>query len=101
MKSVVDKPLLDRFRLSRMCHFCGKATPGGCDPHHVFGRGTGGGSRFDVAINLIALCWQCHREDLPGGRITREQILAVVAKREKTTRDEIVRTMNRMRWGRE
>ena len=52
----IDERLLVYFR-GRTCERCGLG-PG--EPHHVKPRGHGGGSRLDVACNLISLCRMCH-----------------------------------------
>lgn len=74
---------LERFRRARRCEACGKASRHGLDPHHaLYKRGLGGGSRLDIPLNLVSLCrWPCHHH-AEQGIITRQQMLAVIAKRE-------------------
>ncbi len=54
---VINDYLLAYFR-NRPCDFCGEPAPSDC--HHVKPRGHGGGSRLDVALNLVSLCRSCH-----------------------------------------
>ena len=49
---LIDEALLDRFRHAERCEWCGKKTPQGCDPAHIFSRGAG---RVDIAGNLVSL----------------------------------------------
>jgi len=94
---IIDKTLLQEFREKRRCEFCGNpAKP--LQPHHLFGKGAGGWRRFDISINLIALCVFCHA-DFHAGLIMRCDLLAVVAAREKTTQDAIVQTIYNLRRG--
>lgn len=84
---------LDLFRTPGNCEWCGKL----CrrrEPHHLWAKGMGGGSRLDLRINLVALgssrdfgC-DCHTQT-HAGRITRADLLAVVARRERCLQDEI------------
>lgn len=81
--NIIDEPLLDAFRSKRRCELCLEKISG-AEPHHVYGKGMGGARRFDVRINLIALCTECHHA-FHYGRIERAEMLEVVAAREKTT----------------
>lgn len=92
----LDETLLDRFRFGRKCEWCGKPAYG-LDPHHCFGRGMGGGSRIDLALNLIGLCWHCHRIEIPRGRILRCDLLAVIASRDGVQQDLIVAIVRELR----
>ena len=78
---IVDDALLQEFRAAWKCEWCNKPTPSGCDPHHLFARGMGGGGRLDVRINLISLCRECHT-DLHDGKIGRDQLAVVIVERE-------------------
>ena len=83
--TIIDEALLDKFRWAQRCDWC-KGLPGGlCDPHHIFSRGTG---RLDIRENLVSLCRRCHGE-VHMGQIMRDDLLAIVAKREGTTQDAI------------
>ena len=94
---VVDKALLAVFRSAQRCEWCGKATPEGCHPHHLWGRGLGGGSRLDIRLNLAALCARCHRLHHDGHRPLKCDLLAIVAAREHTTQDRIERVVYKIR----
>jgi len=92
---IIDLKLLESFRQKTRCDWCRQP----CErpqPHHVFGRGQEGCRRLDVAINLLSLCVYCHH-NVHAGHIERADLLAIVAKREKTTQDEIEREVYRLR----
>ena len=93
---VIDKPLLAVFRASQRCEWCKRSTPEGCHPHHVTTRGMGGARRFDIRVNLIALCWRCH-DAFHTGQIMTCDLLAIVAQREQTTQDAILAEIYRLR----
>jgi HNH endonuclease len=59
---VINEDILQYFRGRRRCELCDRAIPEGesAHPHHAQQRGIGGGSRLDVALNLLAACWDCH-----------------------------------------
>lgn len=78
---VTDEKLLKTFRMKERCEWCHKSVFR-CEPHHVFARGMGGGGRLDVAINLIGLCPDCHRDHHQGRTPQKFDLLAVVAARE-------------------
>ncbi len=93
---VIDPDLLLAFRLKGRCEHCGLSRP--TDPHHLFGRGFGGGTRLDVRLNLMALCRACH--DLyHGGVILRCTLIALVERRERLqpgTLEEMIYELRRM-----
>ena len=97
MVRVVDDALLQWFRDAWRCEFCGHATKAPTHPHHIYSRGAG---RLDIRINLIALggafCCNCHGL-VHAGRIKREQLLKVVALRERTTPEVIEAEVFRIR----
>lgn len=92
--TIDDPRLLSEFRTPGKCEWCGKW----CrvrEPAHLWAKGMGGGARLDIRINLIALgstlafeC-TCHTDHHAGHRPIREDLLAVVANREKTRQDTI------------
>lgn len=86
--TIVDDSLLDEFRGTIACGWCRRVSQGRLDPHHLFGRGHGGGSRLDHRWNLIALCRACHN-DVHAGHIRRADLLAMVAVREGVLQDQI------------
>jgi len=79
---IINDKLLAEFRQKERCERCWSRN--GIQPHHLFSRGLGGAWRFDIRVNLIALCLVCHTS-VHNGCIDREELLAIVAKREKTT----------------
>jgi len=93
---VIDDGLLWEFRLARKCEWCGRAAPQGCDPHHLWCRGFGGGGRLDVRVNLISVCRDCHRL-IGDGKIARHDLLAVVAARERCLQDDIESAIHELR----
>lgn len=62
---------------------------------HLFHSGIGGGSRLDVRINMLSLCWLCHGKHHNGHEPSFKTLIGLIAKREGTTpdaiRDEIFR----------
>ncbi len=94
MSKIINKPLLTFFATLPRCEYC-RQRPAD-HAHHVFGKGFGGWSRFDVRINLMGLCWVCHGL-YHDGHIERADLLLLVAKREKTTQDAIEREIYRLR----
>lgn len=94
---VIDEKLLTEFRRKVQCEWCGKPTPSGCDPHHLFSRGHGGGSRLDVRRNLVGLCRDCHNSHHNGHEPMRLDLLAVVAQREQCLQGDIEEEIYRLR----
>lgn len=84
---IKDVKLLNRFRQGGPCEYCKRMTIRR-QPHHIFCRGLNSARRLDVAINLIALCLQCHA-DFHNGRILRCDLLALVAAREQRLQGDI------------
>src|SRR5207247_10685926 len=79
----IDEELLAYFRHKPECEWCGKFSDTGLDPHHALHRGLGGGSRLDVALNLIAVHrLPCHHEIEHGGNAAMQKCLDIIAKRE-------------------
>ncbi len=91
---IKDETCLDRFRFAKRCEWCQRR--GEVDPHHLWCRGMGGGGRLDIPINLISLCRSCH-DETHAGRITRIDLLLIVAKREHTDQDTIKDTIRDLR----
>lgn len=89
MAIIIDESVLDIFRFSPRCEWCGKGTPTGCHPAHVSARGMGGGKRIDSVYNVVALCHLCHhRQHYSNSNPSLEDLWGVIAKREKLTVDE-------------
>lgn len=82
------KSVLEEFRRSPRCHLCLRATPGGCDPHHILTKGAGSGGRLDHPMNLLALCRECHTKvhmanaTYKGRKMTATDLFSFVAERE-------------------
>jgi hypothetical protein len=91
---IENERLLAEFRHAARCEWCGKRTPQGCDPAHLFSRGAG---RVDVRDNLAALCRECHTKQHAGNEPTVEQLLVLVAKREGKTPQTIRNKIARIR----
>lgn len=88
---IVNELLLAEFRSRQRCELCGRATPEGCEPHHLASRGHGGGYRIDARPNLMSLCpgpWGCHQK-YHDGKVRRIDLLAVVANREGVSVEDI------------
>ena len=83
---IVNEDVLDVFRGPGVCELCRKAVKSR-QPHHVHTRGAG---RVDAAWNIVALCVpfsggnDCHYT-AHTGKPTRQDLLAIAAKREGTT----------------
>lgn len=92
---IIDKELLAEFHRRGLCERCRQRRK--TEPHHVFGRGVGGGTRLDIRLNLLALCHDCHRL-YHDGKVPRAELVAIVAAREKLTTDEVIDHVNRLRW---
>ncbi len=101
MRIVCEKTLA-RFRGAGVCSWC-KRHVSRREPHHVATRGHGSGGRLDLDINLVALCavfsggLDCHASHHAGHQPTTDDLLAVVAARERTTQDEIRRAVRDIR----
>ncbi len=83
---VKSEETLDRYRGTLRCELCGMVRV--CSPHHIFGRGMGGGTRLDVDENLIATCLFCH-SDVHAGVIGRGEVLQAVSRRMHMTPAEV------------
>ncbi len=97
---IVDELLLESFRAPGRCEYCGHYCQRR-EPHHIFSRGMGGGSRLDVRINLISLCpafvgQECHNQ-YHAGHILRCDLLAIVAKREGRLQTDIEAEIYKLR----
>lgn len=90
---IVNKELLREFSAKRRCEYC-KSPVDGCDPHHIHSKGAG---RVDIAENIAALCRSCHASAHANGSPSRDELLAIAAKREGTTPDAIVNKVYRIR----
>lgn len=97
---IINKELLNEFRRPGRCEYCGRVCKKLRDPHHLWGRGLGGGERLDVRINLMSLGFafdcNCHGK-FHNGQIKKEDLVAIVAKREGTTPEAIEEEIWRLR----
>ena len=91
---IIDKKLLKDFSRPGRCEWCDVYFAGGLDPAHIFSRGAG---RVDITENLVSLCRTCHSYNHAGKEPTRAQLLLLAAKRERTTAEEIVDKVQRIR----
>ena len=91
---IINESLLQVFREKTRCEHCRKQCRQGCDPAHIFSRGAG---RVDIHENLVSLCRSCHTSSHAGGSPTKAEMLAIAAKREKTTAEKIIDLVNSIR----
>lgn len=70
------------------CEHCGGLAYG--EPHHIRPRSLGG---EDVRLNLIQLCFDCHRA-VHDGKLDRRNLIAIVAKREQVDVAEVYKALN-------
>ena len=94
---IVDDDLLAEFRFAACCESCGKRLERKAQPHHLWCRGAGGGSRLDIRCNLIALgdafeC-DCHAKAQPH-RDFNDSLIAVVARREGLLPEDVGKLVN-------
>ena len=89
---IIDEKLLDQHRGAGPCDWCKKPFLRR-EPHHLHRRGMGGGHRLDISCNIAALCRGCH-ESAEAGRITREDMLALVAQREGVHQRDMERALS-------
>jgi hypothetical protein len=88
---LIDKSLIASFRGS-ICEWC--LYVAASEGHHIFSKGAG---RVDIRGNLVSLCRLCHTKAHAGHSPTREQLLTVAARREKTTAEAITAEVQRIR----
>ena len=81
---IPDEKLLTYFRGKRQCELCKRRLAPGEPgiPHHVNPRGHGGGSRLDVALNILTSCWQCHGDKAHDGNRAKQEGMEIIAYRE-------------------
>lgn len=93
MECIKHKRVKDRKMIKAMrkdyCERCGAYA--NIEPHHVFTVGSGGG---DIAMNLVQLCTSCHI-GAHDGSIKRDELLAIVARREGVTYEDAYRVNRR------
>lgn len=96
---IVDNDLLAEFRAAWRCEHCGRATPSGCDPAHIFARGRGNAFRMDVRENLVSLCRECHIRNHAGKSPTKDELLAIAGRRLNRAPQELGDYLRALRWG--
>lgn len=85
---VPDEDLLDAFRAARRCDLCGLPIYDRAEPHHVYPKGAGSGSRVDIRENIMAVHRNCHAS-IEAGNVHREVCWLIVALREGKTPEEV------------
>ena len=93
--NIIDEPLLAEFRRKHVCETCGRGRP--LQVHHVFAKGRGNANRFDIRINLIAVCAECH-DQIHRANILTTTVVNIVAEREGVMALWIREEMSRLRW---
>lgn len=93
---IKNESLLKEFRGPGSCDYCGRYCQSR-EAAHIFARGMGGGGRLDIRCNLMALgsafdCG-CHNNHHNGHEPTRDDLLAMVAKREKCLQEDVKRAI--------
>ncbi|HOV78812.1 MAG TPA: HNH endonuclease signature motif containing protein [Bacillota bacterium] len=83
----LNKPAYELEEPVAWCEYCGK--PGYVETHHIKTRGTGG---KDILLNRIRLCPEHHRA-AQEYKIDRLVLVQIVARREKTTPEEVCRAI--------
>jgi hypothetical protein len=93
-----NEALLDQFRGPGVCEYC-RRFHNYRQAAHVLGKGMGGARRIDHRLNLVSLCIQCHNSHHNGNEPSADTLWGVVAKREKSTVDDVQAAINRIRRG--
>ena len=94
-----DEKLLREIRDKRYCECCGRGSMD-IETHHIFGKGAGGWKRLDMRETVVALCLSCHTA-YHNGRLEKETLLAIAARREGTTVEAINEQVRRLLRGEE
>lgn len=86
--TIRDEKLLAIVRQETCC-WCGSLPPN--DPHHIYAKGMGGGSRLDTTENVVPLCRDCHQKHHNGNEPTRADLIHENAKRLGRTSADVLR----------
>lgn len=86
-RRIEDRKAVEAARKPR-CERCGRPAYG--LPHHIITQGAGGP---DHPLNLVQLCWRCHYVEVPAGRLTRQELLQIVARREHMDMQRVLETL--------
>ena len=81
---VKDPALMKRMHAEAgLCEWCHgeEMLNGSLQCHHIRPKGMGGGSRLDVAFNLVMLCLACH-EKAQRNKIPESVLWGIAAERE-------------------
>ena len=89
--TIKDETVLDRFR-AMPCEWCHRAGPS--DPHHLWSKN---GGRLDCTFAVASLCRWDHSRHHNGERPNLDDLLDIVALREKTTRSVIIEAVMNLR----
>ncbi len=81
--------VLEAVRSEGNCVWCCKASRTGHDPAHIFARGLGGGHEVTAAWSVLPMCRACHQRSHATGVPSREEMLAIAAKRCTCSVDDI------------
>ncbi len=90
-----DEEALKKFRGVGCCEWC-KEPFLNRQAAHVFAKAMGGANRLDVPMNLVSLCGWCHVQSHAGHEPTQDDLLAVVAAREKMLQPDVERRLRLM-----
>lgn len=98
-----NEKTLDLFRGPGTCEWCLRFCPVR-EPAHIFARGMGGGGRLDVRINLVALgstklfACPCHTNNHSGHEPTQNDLIFIVARRERVNPVDLKDALIALRW---
>lgn len=100
MKRIIDEELLEEIRSIGRCEVCGSHR--GLQAHHVLGKGRKSERRYDVRINLLCACLECHTAYHYQGHVRgkrKEDLEQIVADREGVRVEWLRGEMNLLRRG--
>lgn len=78
---ILNESTLDQFREQTRCELCNR-TVGGCEPHHWYARGMGGGHQMDPVYRLKAKLMKA----IYGIEIVEPSTLAISTKPKRRSR---------------
>ncbi len=83
---ILNAALLREIREMK-CAWCGRWPPN--DANHIVRKGTGGGRQIDHRMNLVPLCRICHDDFHAGRQPIEDDLVALIAAREKCSQDDV------------
>lgn len=86
--------VLESVRAEGNCVWCCKASRTGHDPAHIFARGLGGGHEVTAAWSVVPMCRSCHSLQHATGSPSKDDLLAIAAKRCKCSVDDVKAAYN-------